>query len=161
MQRSICLFPGTFDPITNGHVNIIQRAAYLFDELYIGIGVNTSKTTMFSIEQREAHIREIFKDQPHIKVASYEGLTINFAQKIGAKTILRGLRTMADLDYERAIADMNKVIAPEIETFFLTCSAEFATVSSTLVRDLIKYKHSIAHFVPNVIIDDLEKNNQK
>jgi pantetheine-phosphate adenylyltransferase len=158
MAASICLFPGTFDPITNGHIDIIHRALYLFDELVIGIGVNTNKQTMFSTEQRIAHIQKIFKDNPKVKVKFYQGLTISFAQEIGAKTILRGIRTTTDLEYERAIADMNRVICPEIETFFLTSSAQFATVSSTLIRDLIKYKHPIDNFVHATIIKDLPKN---
>jgi pantetheine-phosphate adenylyltransferase len=157
-HSNICLFPGTFDPITNGHLDIINRSIYLFDELYIGIGVNSSKQTMFTAEQRKAHLEQIFSNEKKIKVVYYEGLTINFAKSIGAQTILRGIRTIADLEYERAIADMNRIIAPEIETFFLTCSAEFATVSSTLVRDLIKYKHSVAQFVPAVILNDIEKH---
>lgn len=155
-SKKICLFPGTFDPITNGHVDIITRALYLFDELVIGIGVNTNKQTMFTQEQRMEHIKEIFLNEPKIKVASYEGLTINFAKNIGAHTILRGIRTIQDLEYERAIADMNKEIAPEIETVFLTCSAQYATVSSTLVRDLIKYNHTVEKFVPAVIMDNLK-----
>lgn len=155
-QNSFCLFPGTFDPMTKGHVDVIQRALYLFDKIVIGIGVNTNKQTMFSTEQRIAHIKEIFANEPKIEVTAYEGLTINYAKEIGAHTILRGIRTMQDLEYERAIADMNREITPEIETFFLTCSAQYATVSSTLVRDLIKYKHPVDKFVPQVIIDDIQ-----
>jgi len=157
MAASVCLFPGTFDPITNGHIDIVNRAVYLFDKLVIGIGVNTNKQTMFTTEQRMAHIHEIFKGNSKIEAVFYEGLTINFARDIGARTILRGIRTTTDLEYERAIADMNRVIAPEIETFFLTSSAQFATVSSTLIRDLIRYKHPIDHFVHPVIVSDLEK----
>lgn len=158
MAASTCLFPGTFDPITNGHIDIVNRAAYLFDKLVIGIGVNTNKQTMFTTAQRIAHIREIFKDNSAIEVVAYEGLTISFARTLGARTILRGIRTSTDLEYERAIADMNRVIAPEIETFFLTSSAGFATVSSTLIRDLIRYQHPVDHFVHPVIVGDLKKN---
>lgn len=157
MRNTVCLFPGTFDPITNGHIDLINRAYYLFDKIIVGIGVNTSKQTMFSTKQRMAHIEEIFKNNSKIEVVSYEGLTINFAQTIGAKTILRGIRTTADLEYERAIADMNRVIAPEIETFFLTSSAQHATLSSTLIRDLIRYNHPVDAFVHPVIVDDLIK----
>lgn len=157
MSKRICLFPGTFDPMTNGHVDIINRALYLFDNIVIGIGVNTNKQTMFTQEERIAHIKEIFAHEPKVKVHAYEGLTINYAHNIGAKTILRGIRTIQDLEYERAIADMNKEIMPDVETFFLSCSAQFATVSSTLVRDLIKYKHPVDKFVPHVIIDNLNK----
>ena len=137
MQR-ICLFPGTFDPITKGHVDVIERAVSLFDKLIIGIGINSSKQPMFSIEQRCNWMREIFKNEPRIEVAGYEGLTIDYCKKINAHYILRGIRYISDFEYEKAIADMNRMLAPDIETLFLTCSPEYSTISSTLVRDVIR-----------------------
>lgn len=150
MQR-ICLFPGTFDPITKGHVDVIQRAVSLFDRLVIGIGTNSSKQPMFSVEQRCTWIREIFKDDQRIEATGYTGLTVDYCKEIGAQYILRGIRYVSDFEYEKAIADMNRMLAPEIETMFLTCSPEYSTISSTLVRDVIRNKGNVSLFVPEEV----------
>lgn len=150
MQR-ICLFPGTFDPITKGHVDVIERSVGLFDKLIIGIGINSSKQPMFTVEQRCDWIREIFKDEPRIEVSGYEGLTIDYCKKINANYILRGIRYISDFEYEKAIADMNRMLAPEVETVFLTCSPVFSTISSTLVRDVIRNKGNVSLFVPEEV----------
>lgn len=150
MQR-ICLFPGTFDPITLGHVDIIQRAVSLFDKLIIGIGINVSKQPMFTMEQRVEWMQEIFKDEKRIEVAGYEGLTIDFCKKINAQYILRGIRYVSDFEYEKAIADMNRMLAKEVETIFLTCSPAYSTVSSTIVRDVIRNGGNVSMFVPGAV----------
>lgn len=150
MQR-ICLFPGTFDPITKGHVDIIQRAVPLFDRLIIGVGKNTNKQPMFAAEQRVSWIAEIFKDDPKIEVVAYEGLTIDFCKEVQAAFILRGIRYVSDFEYEKAIADMNRMLLPEVETIFLTCVPEYATISSTLVRDVIRHKGNYKLFVPGEV----------
>ncbi|MEO6831707.1 MAG: pantetheine-phosphate adenylyltransferase [Chitinophagaceae bacterium] len=151
MQR-ICLFPGTFDPITLGHTDVIRRAASLFDKLVIGIGVNSSKEPMFSIEQRVYWIHEIFQDDPRIVASGYSGLTIDYCREIGAAYILRGIRYVSDFEYEKAIADMNRMLAPGIETVFLTCSPLYSTISSTLVRDVIRNKKEEAYqFLPKEV----------
>ncbi|HQE11627.1 MAG TPA: pantetheine-phosphate adenylyltransferase [Flavipsychrobacter sp.] len=150
MQR-ICLFPGTFDPITLGHVDIINRAASLFDKLYIGIGLNTSKQPMFSIEQRKHWMQDIFKQDNRIEVISYEGLTINYCQKLQAKYILRGIRSIGDFEFEKAIGDMNRMLAPDIETIFLACAPEYSTISSTVVRDVIRNHGDVSKFIPKEI----------
>ena len=150
MQR-ICLFPGTFDPITKGHVDVIERSVGLFDKLIIGIGINSSKQPMFTVEQRCDWIREIFKNEPRIEVSGYEGLTIDYCKKINANYILRGIRYISDFEYEKAIADMNRMLAPEVETVFLTCSPVFSTISSTLVRDVIRNKGNVSLFVPEEV----------
>lgn len=154
MQR-ICLFPGTFDPVTLGHTDIIDRALSLFDELVIGIGINSSKVPMFSVEQRVEWIREIYKHEPRIKVASYEGLTVNFCKEIKARFILRGIRYVSDFEYEKAIADINRKLEHEVETIFLTCSPEYSTIASTLVRDVIRYKGDAAQFLPDVVANSI------
>ncbi|WP_295117293.1 pantetheine-phosphate adenylyltransferase [uncultured Chitinophaga sp.] len=151
MQR-ICLFPGTFDPVTFGHTDVIDRAIDLFDELVIGIGINSGKQPMYSIEQRVAWIKEIYKDQPKIKVASYEGLTVNFCKQINANFILRGIRYVSDFEYEKAIADMNRMMDDSIETIFLTCSPRYSTVASTLVRDVIRHGGDASQFVPAPVL---------
>lgn len=150
MQR-ICLFPGTFDPITKGHVDIIKRAASLFDKLIVGIGLNSSKQPMFTVEQRCAWIKEIFKEDKRIETTGYEGLTIEYCKSIGAHYILRGIRSIGDFEYEKAIGDMNRMLAPEIETVFLACAPEYSTISSTVVRDVIRHKGDISLFVPDAV----------
>jgi len=147
MER-ICLFPGTFDPITMGHVDVIKRSVSLFDKLIIAIGVNTSKTPMFSVDQRIAWIKEIFKDYPQIDVTSYTGLTINYCKEVGAQYMMRGIRYISDFEYEKAIGDMNRLLAPEIETIFLTCAPEYSTISSTIVRDVIRNGGDVSRIVP-------------
>ncbi|MFN3446439.1 MAG: pantetheine-phosphate adenylyltransferase [Bacteroidia bacterium] len=113
-MKRIALFPGTFDPITIGHINLIERAMHLYDEIVIGIGHNSTKSTLFSLEQRENWIKDIFKNQPKVRVQAYEGLTVAFCEEIGALYILRGLRNMSDFDYEKNIAQMNKLVNPNI-----------------------------------------------
>lgn len=150
MQR-ICLFPGTFDPITLGHVDIIERAVSLFDKLVIGIGINSSKQPMFTPEQRIGWMKEIFKNEPRIEVISYEGLTVDCCKNIGAQYILRGIRYVSDFEYEKAIADMNRMLTPGVETIFLTCSPQYSTISSTLVRDVIRNNGNAKIFLPKEV----------
>ncbi len=150
MER-ICLFPGTFDPVTRGHVDVIARAVSLFDKLIIGVGINASKQPMFSVEQRTGWINEIFRNDPRIEVTGYEGLTVDFCRKVNAHFILRGIRYISDFEYEKAIADMNRMLAPDIETIFLTCSPEYSTISSTLVRDVIRNGGNAAMFLPEQV----------
>jgi pantetheine-phosphate adenylyltransferase len=154
MQR-ICLFPGTFDPITIGHLDIINRSLPLFDKLYIGIGRNANKAPMFSEEQRLAWIKEIFKDNPKVDAVVYEGLTIRACQEVGAHFILRGIRYVNDFEYEKAIADMNRSLDQHIETVFLTCLPQYTSVASTLVRDVLKNGGDALQFLPDVVAHSL------
>lgn len=147
----ICVFPGTFDPITLGHKDIIERARPLFDKIIIGVGKNSSKKPMFSLEQRIDWINEVFANDDDIIAESYEGLTINFCKEKNAAFILRGIRYVADFEYERAIADMNAMLADEIETIFLTSSSKFASFSSTLVRDVHKNGGDVTPFIPEQV----------
>ncbi|HLO71045.1 MAG TPA: pantetheine-phosphate adenylyltransferase [Flavipsychrobacter sp.] len=150
MQR-ICLFPGTFDPITLGHVDVIKRSVSLFDKMIIAIGKNSQKAPMFTIEQRIEWIEEIFKDYPQISVTSYSGLTINFCKEVGAQYMIRGIRYISDFEYEKAIADMNRMLMPEVETLFLTCAPEYSTISSTIVRDVIRNNGDVSKIVPKEV----------
>ncbi len=150
MQR-ICLFPGTFDPITLGHMDVIGRAINLFDKLIIGVGINSSKQPMFTVEQRTGWIKEIYKNEPRIEVTGYGGLTIDYCHTVGAQFILRGIRYISDFEYEKAIADMNRMLAPDIETIFLTCSPTYSTISSTLVRDVIRNGGNASMFMPEEV----------
>ena len=154
MQR-ICLFPGTFDPITIGHLDIINRSLPLFDKLYIGIGRNANKAPMFSEEQRLTWIKEIFKDNPKVDAVVYEGLTIRACQEVGAHFILRGIRYVNDFEYEKAIADMNRSLDTQIETVFLTCLPQYTSVASTLVRDVLKNGGDALQFLPDVVANSL------
>jgi pantetheine-phosphate adenylyltransferase len=150
MQR-ICLFPGTFDPVTLGHVDIITRALPLFDKVVVGIGINTSKAPMFSPEQRLNWVKEIFKDDARVDGAVYEGLTVEFCKKIGAKFILRGIRYVSDFEYEKTIADANRTLDKSIETIFLTGEPKYTSVASTIVRDIIKNHGDASPFLPSEV----------
>lgn len=156
MQR-ICLFPGTFDPVTLGHVDIIDRALPLFDKIVVGIGLNTSKAPMFSAEQRIEWITEIYKNEPKVEGAIYEGLTVNFCQKIGAHFILRGIRYVSDFEYEKTIADANRTLDRRIETVFLTGEPKYTSVASTIVRDIIRNRGDASHFLPDAVFKSLPK----
>ena len=156
---SICLFPGTFDPVTLGHIDIILRAKPLFEKIVIGVGKNSTKTPMFSAEQRLQWFEEIFQDEPGITAAVYEGLTINYCNEIGANFILRGIRYVSDFEYEKAIADANRTLDKTIDTVFLTGQPKYTHVASTIVRDIIKNGGNASPFLPEVVIESLKKNS--
>ncbi len=146
----ICLFPGTFDPVTLGHTDIISRALPLFDKLVIGIGRNSNKTAMFSEEQRLNWLKGIYKNESKISVLAYDGLTVTCCKSIGADFILRGIRYVNDFEYEKGIADMNRSLE-KVETIFLTCLPEFTSVASTLVRDVIRNGGNVSQFLPDIV----------
>ncbi|MEO8859881.1 MAG: pantetheine-phosphate adenylyltransferase [Ginsengibacter sp.] len=154
----ICLFPGTFDPVTLGHTDIINRALPLFDKLVIGIGRNSNKVAMFSEDQRLAWLRQIYIDEPKIKVLAYDGLTVTCCKSIGADFILRGIRYVNDFEYEKAIADMNRSLANNVETIFLTCLPEYTSVASTLVRDVIRNGGDVTQFLPEAVQKSIKGN---
>ncbi len=153
----IGLFPGTFDPVTFGHIDIIDRSLPLFDKLYIGIGINSNKAPMFSPEQRERWLEEIYRNESKIEAIIYEGLTIECCRKINANYILRGIRYVNDFEYEKAIADMNRSLDENIETVFLTCLPKYTSVASTLVRDVIRNGGDVSQFVPDVVLRTIQK----
>lgn len=160
MQR-IALFPGTFDPITIGHLDIINRALPLFDKLVIGIGRNINKVPMFSEEQRLGWIREIFRNDPKVSAIVYEGLTVSACQQVGAQFILRGIRYVNDFEYEKAIADMNRSLDQHIETVFLTCLPQYTSVASTLVRDVLKNGGDVMQFLPQEVAASISQLKSK
>jgi pantetheine-phosphate adenylyltransferase len=154
MQR-ICLFPGTFDPVTLGHIDIINRALPLFDKIYVGIGINSSKDPMFSAAQRMEWFREIYKNEPRVESVIYEGLTIQYCKKINAHFILRGIRFVSDFEYEKTIADANRTLDRSIETIFLTGEPKYTSVASTIVRDILRNGGNASPFLPDEVINSL------
>jgi pantetheine-phosphate adenylyltransferase len=145
------LFPGSFDPFTIGHESVVRRALNLFDKIIIAIGYNTNKMGYFSLEQRVTWIKEVFEGEEKVEVDTYECLTVDFCIEKEAKFILRGLRTSADFEYERAIGHMNRSMHPEIETVFFLTQSEHTHITSTIVRDIIKYGGDASIFLPEKI----------
>jgi len=148
MRRA--LFPGSFDPITLGHYDIIKRGVHLFDEIIVAIGINAEKKNMFSLEQRQYFIEEAFKNQPKVKVLTYKGMTVDFCKEIDAKFILRGLRNPADFEFEKAIAHTNRKLS-KIETVFLLTAANTSYISSSIVRDVIRNNGNFSILVPDSV----------
>lgn len=150
MQR-IALFPGTFDPVTLGHTDIIDRALPLFDKLIIGIGRNVNKQPMFSEQQRLEWLNDIYAGNDKVSAVVYDGLTVDCCKNVGANFILRGIRYVNDFEYEKAIADMNRSIAENVETIFLTCLPQYTSIASTLVRDVLKNGGDVSRFLPDAV----------
>jgi pantetheine-phosphate adenylyltransferase len=147
-MKKVAVFPGSFDPITLGHVSVIKRAIPLFDEVIIAIGDNADKKHMFSAKQRENWIREVFKNEPKVTIEIYSGLTVEFCKQRNVHFILRGLRTSADFEFERSIAQINRRLAPEVDTLFILTESQYTPISSSIVRDVIRNKGNISEFVP-------------
>jgi pantetheine-phosphate adenylyltransferase len=152
----LAVFPGSFDPITNGHIDLIKRAAPLFDKIIVAVGINTQKQYLFSLEQRMKWLTESFKDIPNVSVDNFEGLTVKYCQSVNAKYLLRGLRQASDFDYEKTISQLNTIISGDIETIFLISRPELSHISSTIVRELIKGEGDVSKFVPEHIAKDME-----
>ena len=153
----VCLFPGTFDPVTLGHTDIINRALPLFDKIIVGIGLNASKAPMFSVEQRIEWFHEIYKGEEKVEVHAYDGLTVNFCKTVGANFILRGIRYVSDFEYEKTIADANRALDRSIETIFLTGEPKYTSVASTIVRDIIKNNGDASPFLPEAVYSTLQE----
>ncbi|MES2418666.1 MAG: pantetheine-phosphate adenylyltransferase [Bacteroidota bacterium] len=151
----IALFPGSFDPITIAHVDILNRALPLFDKIVIGIGLNSSKQNLLSAAQREEMVKTVFATHTKVEVRMYEGLTVDFCSKINAKYMVRGIRSASDFEYERAIAQINQTMMPEVETILLLSKPEYSAISSTIVRDILRNKGDVSPFVPSVALDFL------
>lgn len=147
-MKRIAVFPGTFDPVTKGHVDIVVRGAKLFDEVIVAIGINTKKAMLFDLEQRTKWLEESFQHVPNVRIEHYEGLTVEYCKSVGAQFLLRGLRNGTDFDYESHIAQLNKSLNEDIETVFILSSPELGYISSTLVRDLIIHKGDYQKFIP-------------
>lgn len=154
----VAVFPGSFDPFTCGHEDIVRQALPLFDQIVIGIGVSSSKTPLMRPEDRRLVIDKLFAKDPRVTVEFFEGLTVNFAEKMQAKWILRGLRTEADFSYEMPMAETNRKLNSEVQTVFLPSAAKHTYVSSSLVKELFRHKGAIDGFVPDTVADWLKTN---
>jgi pantetheine-phosphate adenylyltransferase len=154
---NVAVFPGSFDPITVGHIDILNRILGLFDKIIIAIGVNVQKNYAFPLEKRKQWIIQSMHQNPKIEVLEYEGLTIDFCHSVGANYIIRGVRSIADFEYEKTIAHVNKSIDQNIETISLFTSSEHAFVSSSIVRELMTHQGDVSHYVPVEIFEELKE----
>lgn len=151
----IALFPGSFDPVTIAHVDILNRSVSLFDKVVIGVGNNSLKRSKLKTDVRIQILEAVFKSELKIEVASYEGLTVDFCREIGAQYMLRGIRTVSDFEYEKAIAQMNHALEPSIESIFILSNPGYSSISSTIVRDILKHKGDVSQFVPKEALEYL------
>lgn len=159
-MRKIALFPGSFDPMTNGHLNLIERSAKLFDEVIIGVFINTSKQTLFTPEEKKYLIEEATKEMPNVRVIMQETqLTVESAKSLGANFLIRGIRNVKDYEYEKDIAKMNQHLAPEIETVFLLAEESYAHVSSSLLKEVLRFGGDVSDYLPPNIYHALKQKN--
>jgi pantetheine-phosphate adenylyltransferase len=156
-QETVALFPASFDPITNGHLDVVERALGIFDRLVIAVAFNTEKEGTFSKDERLAMLQSVFGDEPRVDVTDFTNLTVDFAMEIGAKVIIRGLRAMSDFEYEFEMALMNKHLYSEIETIFMMSSQQYLYVSSSRLKELVRLGRSVDAFVPAVVAKALDE----
>lgn len=154
---SIAVCPGSFDPITYGHLDIIRRGAKVFDMVYVSVMNNSSKNPLFSVEERMSLIKEVTKDLPNVKVDEHSGLLVDYAKAVKANAILRGLRAVSDFEYEMQITSMNRVLNDEIETFFIMTNSQYSFLSSSIVKEVSKYNGNISELVPPIVEAALNK----
>ena len=154
----IGIFPGSFDPITVGHIDLIERSLPLFDKVILAIGHNSQKKYLFSLEQRKAWLEDIVNKYENLEVDTYEGLTVNFAKEQCATYLIRGLRNSSDFDYEKTISQLNYIVGEGLETIFFIAQPGMSHISSTIVREIIKGKGDVSAFVPTQIFEDIKKN---
>lgn len=150
-EKKIAVFPGSFDPITVGHVNLVKRALPFFDEIIVAVGINSQKKYLFSLEKRLEWLEACFASEPKVKVSSFEGLTAHFCQKASAKYLLRGLRNASDFDYEKTISQLNQIVGDGLETIFLISQPAYSHISSTIVREIIKGEGDATPFLPEEV----------
>ena len=160
-DKKVALYPGSFDPITNGHLDVLERASKMFDEVVIAVLKHPEKKSFLPVEKRVELIKEAIKTMENVSVASFDGLTVEFARSIGAKFLIRGLRTITDFEYEVQLCQTNQVIAPDIDTVFLPTKPKHNFISSSIVRELSNHKTDISKFVPKNVVEYLQDNMRK
>ena len=158
MLRAI--YPGSFDPVTYGHLDVIKRSSKLVDELIVGVLNNKAKTPLFSVEERVKMLGEVTKDMPNVKIIPFEGLLVDFARKTGARMVIRGLRAITDFEYELQMSQTNHKMEPDVETVFLTTSLEYSYLSSTTVKEVAAFGGDISQFVPPIVMENIEKKRK-
>ncbi|MFS0874473.1 pantetheine-phosphate adenylyltransferase [Solibacillus isronensis] len=161
MTEKIAVVPGSFDPITNGHIDIIRRAADVFDTVYVAVLNNSAKKPLFTIEERTALIKEVTKDLPNIRIETSSGLLIDYAREKKAKAIVRGLRAVSDFEYEMQITSMNRVLDENIETFFIMSKNQYSFLSSSIVKEVAKYGGKVSELVPSLVEQALNEKFAK
>ena len=157
MPKRTAIYPGSFDPLTNGHVAIIQRGLKIFDDLVVAVANNPDKTALFTFEERMTFIREAVKGDPRVEVDSFDGLLVTYANQRGIHTVLRGLRAVSDFEYEFQIANMNRHLLPDLETVFVMTGEDYFFVSARLVREVATFGGDVSAFVPSNVLDALRK----
>ena len=158
---SKAVYPGSFDPVTYGHLDVIVRGSKSFDEVIVGVLQNSAKSPLFSVEERVNILKEATKELPNVKICAFNGLSVNFAREHQANVILRGLRAITDFEYELQMAQTNRVLAPDVDTMFLTTSLEYAYLSSTTVKEVAAFGGDISKFVPGFVMDEVHKKLKK
>ena len=158
---SIAVYPGSFDPVTLGHLDIIKRSASLVDELIVAVLINRSKTPLFSADERVTMLRDVTGNLPNVRIESFSGLSVDFVKKCGARFIVRGLRAITDFDYELQMAQTNRIIDPDIDTIFLATNLDFAYLSSTTVKEVAFYGGDISRFVPESVAEKIREKMEK
>jgi pantetheine-phosphate adenylyltransferase len=158
-MKKVALYPGTFDPVTNGHIDIIKRACTIFDEVVVAIAESTDKKPMFSLDRREEMLKVATEEMPHVQVRTFDTLLVDFAKELGTNNIIRGLRAISDFEYELQLSYANSSLNPDIETIFLMPTLENAFISSSVVRAILKHHGSITHLVPNEILPFIDKDS--
>ena len=156
LNKKIALYPGSFDPITNGHLDVLERASRMFDSVVIAVLNHPSKKSFLNVEERVMLIKEATKNMPNVSVDSFNGLTVEYAKKIGANFLIRGLRTITDFEYEVQLCQTNQVIAPNIDTVFLSTRPEHNFISSSIVKELSNHKTDISKFVPKNVVEYMQ-----
>ena len=155
--RRVAVYPASFDPITNGHLDLIERASHLFDELIVAVATNVNKNPLFSVEERLEMIRDAVEESPRLRIDTMDGLLVDYAREHGAKVVIRGLRALADFEYEFEMAMMNAHLYPDIETVFLMTSAKWFYVSSSRLREIVRFGADVSEFVPKLVCEKLTR----
>ena len=161
MGKTIAIYPGSFDPVTRGHMDIIERASKTVDHLIVGVLVNSAKSPLFTVEERVALLKQVTAQYPNVEIRSFDGLLVDFARASGAHILIRGLRAVTDFEYELQMAQTNRVLAPDVDTVFLTTTLEYAYVSSTIMKEVARFGGDLSSFAPPEIIQALCKKMQE